>query len=270
MKVDLTDYKKWLKEREVSENTINNYTKGINLYFENYDEITKENLISWKQRLLEYRKPKTVSLRFCAINSYMFFKGYPATIRVKMPVIQKKSYVENIISEEEFNQFKNKLLADKNYKWYLTIKMLGYTGLRVSELQKLTFNDIYKGIYDVCGKGGKYRRVYIPNKLVKEIIEIYGNKNGADYFITNEKGQEITTRGISHQIYALGKKYGIRKEVCHPHSFRHFSAKQFLKRNNDITLLADLLGHSSINMTRIYLRNSSEEQHEMINKLCDW
>lgn len=270
MKVDLTEYVDWLREREMSEHTITNYVRSVNAFFNDYGEITKENLIMYKADLLKKYAIKTVTIRLTSIYSYMSFAGYPAKLKVKMPTIQKKTYVENVISEEEFNLFKNRLFADKNYKWYLVIKMLGYTGLRVSELQKLKYNDIYKGIYDVCGKGGKYRRVYIPDKLVREIIELYGNRNQEEYFVTNERGKEITTRGITHQIYALGKKYGIRKEVCHPHSFRHFFAKQFLKKNSDISLLADLLGHSSINMTRIYLRNSSEEQKEMINQICDW
>ena len=267
---DLTDYKKWLKESEVSEHTIDSYETGINLYFSKYNDITKDNLIDWKEELLEKYKPKTAFLRLCAMNSYMYFKGYPANIKVKMPRIPKISYIENIISEDEYRLLINKLYADKNYKYYLTIKMLAHTGLRVSELINLTFGDVYRGIYDVCGKGKKYRRVYIPQKISQEVIDIYGNKKNDEFFITNERGGKITTRGIAHQLSTFAEKYGINRKVCHPHAFRHFFAKQFLKKSKDIALLADLLGHGDIETTRIYLRNSSEEQKEKINEIVDW
>ena len=80
----------------------------------------------------------------------------------------------------------------------------------------------------------------------------------------------MTSRGIARQIYVLGKKYGIRKEVCHPHAFRHFFAKQFLSKNSDISLLADLMGHSDINVTRIYTRKSLEEQKIETNNIVNW
>ena len=270
MKIDLTDYKKWLNEKEVSDNTVDVYTEGINMYFENYDLITKDTLIDWKKKLLEKYKPKTVLIRLCAINSYMYFKGYPENIKVKMPKIPRHSFIENIISEDEYRLLINKLYADKNYKYYLAIKMLAHTGLRVSELIELKFGDVYKGVYDVCGKGKKYRRVYIPQKISQEVIDIYGNKGNDEYFITNERGNQITTRGIAHQLSVFADKYGVNKNVCHPHAFRHFFAKQFLKKSKDISLLADLLGHGDIETTRIYLRNSSDEQKEKINEIVDW
>lgn len=86
----------------------------------------------------------------------------------------------------------------------------------------------------------------------------------------NRYGNQITTRGISSQLKALSKKYGLNEEVIYPHSFRHRFAKNFLEKNSDIAFLADLMGHESIQTTRIYLRKTATEQREIIDNAIDW
>ena len=86
----------------------------------------------------------------------------------------------------------------------------------------------------------------------------------------NKDGKQITTRGIAHQLKALGVKYRMNLNVIYPHSFRHRFAKNFLEKRKDIALLADLMGHESIETTRIYLRKTSEEQQEIVDKIIDW
>ena len=90
------------------------------------------------------------------------------------------------------------------------------------------------------------------------------------YIIENKYGEKMTTRGVASVINKAAKKAEIPKEVMHPHSFRHFFAKQFLNEKNDITLLGDLLGHSDISTTAIYTRLTAEEQKSEINKLVNW
>lgn len=80
----------------------------------------------------------------------------------------------------------------------------------------------------------------------------------------------MTSRGVSSLLIKAAPKAGVPKEVMHPHSFRHFFAKEFLKQNNDITLLGDLLGHSDISTTAIYTRLTSEEQAQQINEVVGW
>ena len=84
------------------------------------------------------------------------------------------------------------------------------------------------------------------------------------------KGTRITTRGISIQLKKLAVKYGINSNVVYPHSFRHRFAKNFIEKYNDISLLADLMGHDSIETTRIYLRRTSTEQREIVDKVITW
>ena len=115
------------------------------------------------------------------------------------------------------------------------------------------------------------RRIFIPKKLRINAIEYYSSINRNDgYLFLNKEGKQITTRGIAHQLKALAEKYKMNLKVIYPHSFRHRFAKNFLDKRKDIALLADLMGHESIETTRIYLRKTSEEQQEIVDKLVDW
>ena len=96
------------------------------------------------------------------------------------------------------------------------------------------------------------------------------NNRDTGYLFLNRFGEKITTRGISIQLKKLAAKYGINPIVVYPHSFRHRYAKNFLEKFNDISLLADLMGHDSIETTRIYLRRTSTEQQAIVDKVITW
>lgn len=127
------------------------------------------------------------------------------------------------------------------------------------------------GFFDLYTKGGKLRRIYIPQKLQVEALEWFEKNNITEGFIfKNKYGNKMTARGMSGELKKLGIKYQLNPKVIYPHSFRHRFAKSFLDRFNDISLLADLMGHESIETTRIYLRRTSTEQQEIVNKIIDW
>ena len=90
------------------------------------------------------------------------------------------------------------------------------------------------------------------------------------FIFKNKYGNRITTRGIGGELKKLGMKYGLNPKVIYPHSFRHRFAKSFLDKFNDISFLADLMGHENIETTRIYLRKTSTEQQDIVNKIIDW
>jgi site-specific recombinase, phage integrase family (fragment) len=92
----------------------------------------------------------------------------------------------------------------------------------------------------------------------------------ADYIFLNRFGQRITTRGIAQQLKYFAEKYGLNRDVVYPHSFRHRFAKNFLDRFNDLALLADLMGHESIETTRIYLRRTASEQQKIVDRVVNW
>ena len=127
------------------------------------------------------------------------------------------------------------------------------------------------GYLDLYSKGGKLRRIYIPKALQKEALSWLANKHQESGFIfLNKYGDRITTRGISGQLKKLATRYGIDTSIIYPHSFRHRFAKSFLERCNDIAFLADLMGHESIETTRIYLRKTATEQREIVDNIVDW
>ena len=151
------------------------------------------------------------------------------------------------------------------------VRFLAATGARVSELVQIKVEHVQVGYYDIYTKGGKIRRIYIPMKLRLEAEEwLKQTKRASGYLFLNRYGERITTRGISQQLKNYAEKYGLNKKVVYPHSFRHRFAKNFLEKFNDISLLADLMGHESIETTRIYLRRSSTEQQQIVDEVITW
>lgn len=125
--------------------------------------------------------------------------------------------------------------------------------------------------FDLYTKGGKLRRLYVPKKLRTETLEwLEETHRSSGYLFLNRYGERITTRGISQQLKNYADKYGLDKKVVYPHSFRHRYAKNFLEKYNDIALLADLMGHESIETTRIYLRRTASEQRALVDKIVTW
>ena len=117
---------------------------------------------------------------------------------------------------------------------------------------------------------GKIRRIYIPNLFLNEADEYYSNFEPDDYLAVGRDGGQITTRGVSQMLVTFAARYGIDKKVMHPHSFRHMFAVEFLKRNNNLSLLADVLGHSSVSTTAIYTRMTKEQQQNEIDQTVNW
>jgi site-specific recombinase XerD len=260
----------YLKKGGLSENTISSYLWTIDYFSRHYNGISSENLLSYKGHLLEKHKPKTVNLRIQAINKYLEFLG-KEKIQLKFIKLQQKTFLEKVISNADYLFFKNSLKKDGNREWYFVVWYLAATGARISELVQIKIEHIDVGYFDLYTKGGKLRRLYIPKKLRAETINWLNEKNRTSgYLFLNRFGTRITTRGISQQLKNYAKKYKLDTKVVYPHSFRHRFAKNFLEKYNDIALLADLMGHESIETTRIYLRRTASEQQELVDKIVTW
>lgn len=265
----IRDFENYLWERELAPNTIRAYIAHVSKYFEKYEDITKNNLIEWKRWLLEMMKPKSVNHYITAMSEYLKFIGRPDLVLKKVKV-QTQSAIENVISLEEFEKLLNCLKKDGKMKMYYLVLFLGKTGARVSELRQFKKRDMLRGYAEIPTKG-KIRRVYFCDSLrSEEVYSFFNVFKDDDFLFQNRYGEQITTRGIAQQLINYARKYGINEKVMHPHSFRHFFAIEFLKRDNDISLLADLMGHSSINTTAIYLRLSKQQQIERLNKAMNF
>ena len=266
----IEEFERHLKRTNLSENTKASYLFAVRQYSEQYGEVTQKNLRAYKVWLIENYKPKTVNLRLRAINCYLESIGKE---KWKLPFVrvQQKAFLENVISEADYEYFKNCLKRDGEMFWYFVIRFLAATGARVSELIQIKVEHIKRGHLDLYSKGGKLRRIYIPKALQDEALSWLAEKQQESGFIfLNKYGERITTRGISGQLKKLAVRYEIDPVVVYPHSIRHRFAKSFLDRCNDIAFLADLMGHESIETTRIYLRKTATEQREIVDKIIDW
>ena len=254
----------------LSGNTITSYCKAVEFFHRQYGEINKKNLLSYKGWLVENYKAKTVNLRLQALNRYLDFIKKPS-LKLKFIRVQQQTFLENVISDADYRFFCRKLKMDGRQNWYFVVRYLCATGARISELLQIKIEHVEAGYLDLYGKGGKLRRLYIPKHLKSETdkwIAESGRTSG--YLFCNRFGKRITARGIGYQLKTFATLYGMDAKVVYPHSFRHRFAKNFLEKFNDIALLADLMGHESIETTRIYLRRTATEQRELIDKIVTW
>ena len=258
------------------------------------------------QSLTEYRdnredadvSPGTINIELNAIHLYMRFLAEKygdklLSFRVRQIPVQPKQYIDNVITRADYDF----MVAEarkriKRPNVYLGIRIMGTTGVRMSELMQVKVEHIKHGYIDVLGKGAKRRRIYFPKKAREEILEFLAKigvdsgyvirhwnpnkvKNGNNSFMGNTRSDDIREilqfhRLFQRSIMTFGLKLGIDESVLHPHGFRHFFAKEFLKHRLDISLLADLLGHSSLDITRIYLKMTSREQADVVDETVDW
>lgn len=266
----VTKFKSYLAKTNLAENTITSYVWTVTYFLEHYKEVNKKNLLAYKGYLVENFKPQTVNLRLQAVNKFLEFSKQEK-LKMKFVKAQQKNFLENVISDADYKFFKAKLKADGYAQWYFIVWFMAATGARVSELLQIKAEHVSVGYLDLYSKGGKMRRIYIPKLLCAEAtkwLEERGLTSG--YLFTNRTGNRLSTRGIAIQLKHFAENYGINREVVYPHSFRHRFAKNFLDKFNDIALLADLMGHESIETTRIYLRRTASEQQKIVDEVVTW
>jgi len=275
----LAAFRSYLKKQNLSSNTITAYVGSVRLFLSMYQETTPENLKNYRNSLIAHYKPATVNQRIYAINTYSHFLSETQeencyllkTYHLNAVKIQQKSFQDSIISNEDYELLKTRLREEGNDFWYFVVRFLAATGARVSELVQIKVEHLTLGYLDLYSKGGKIRRIYLPDALCKEALEWCrrrGQKSG--FLFLNKDGRPISARGIHSQLKHYALRYGIDPDTVYPHSFRHRFAKNFLLRFNDISLLADLMGHESIETTRIYLTRSSREQKELLDEIITW
>lgn len=266
----ITQFKAYLAKTNLAGNTITSYVWTVTYYLEHYKEVNKKNLLAYKGYLVENFKPQTVNLRLQAVNKFLEFSKQEK-LRMKFVKAQQKNFLENVISDADYKFLKTKLKADGYDQWYFIVWFMAATGARVSELLQIKAEHVSVGYLDLYSKGGKMRRIYIPKKLCDEATKWLKERGlTTGYLFTNRTGNCLSTRGIAIQLKHLAENYGINREVVYPHSFRHRFAKNFLEKFNDIALLADLMGHESIETTRIYLRRTASEQQKIVDRVVTW
>ena len=266
----VTKFETFLRRLDLAKNTVSSYVWTVNYFERTYKDFNKKNLLAYKGYLVEHFKPQTVNLRLQAINKYLEFIKQDK-LKLRFIKVQQKNFLENVISNADYKFLKSSLLNDGYKDWYFIVWFMTATGSRVSELLQIKAEHVQIGHLDLYTKGGKMRRIYIPRTLQKEALQwLQERQISTGYIFLNRFGERITTRGIAMQLKHFADKYSLKREVVYPHSFRHRYAKNFLDRFNDIALLADLMGHESIETTRIYLRRTASEQRKIVDKIVNW
>lgn len=265
----INKYLDWLQsENDYSDNTVKSYTFTIRDFFKYSNEFSLELAKRYVRSLEELKlSPKTLNLRITGLEKYAEYLGKP--IKMNRPKMVKKLQTDNIPSEEEYARLLEYLAAKKNRDHYFWAKVLATTGARASEFLQIKWEDILNGEVTLKGKGSKYRRFFFNKRLQSEVKK-YVSETGRTGCLAMGRFGPITSRGLYINMQEWGCKCGIDKSKMHPHAFRHFFAKMFLKKNKDVVQLAELLGHGSIDTTRIYLQKSYDEQKKEFNRSVTW
>ena len=258
-----------LQEKDYSENTVSSYVFAIDQLINRALPLTNQSLLAHKEWLVSSFAPKTANNRIGAINAYLDFIAFDG-IRLKGVRIQQKPFLDNVISNEQYSLMRDGLKRDGDWFWYFVVRFLGCTGARVSELRQFRVCHVSAGYMDIVSKGQKLRRIWIPQVLQRECAAWSAGAATSDLLFPGKGDKAITSRGISLGLKRIALRYDIDQDVVYPHSFRHLFAKNFIARNPDIALLADLMGHESIETTRIYLRRTANEQRTAVDKAIDW
>lgn len=267
--ISLSGFSAYLLENGYAANTLACYLRALRDYAEYNDgkEPDGESVAAWKKQLCERCKPQTVNLKLAAISRYCEYAGICISIRrIKM---QARTCVEYMISAAEVDRLTGGLDADGKQRDAVIVRLMAKTGARISEIIRMRKADLMRGYVDMQSKG-KLRRIYFPRALTAELAAYAEPLRPGDYLCKKSNGNPLTVSAVQKMLKAAAAKYGIPAEHVHPHAFRHFFAVEFLRRNPNPSLLADILGHSSINTTMIYLRLTKERQQEEIDRTVDW
>lgn len=265
-----TDYQKSLERSCLSENTVKVYLTSVYTYYNIYKEVSAKNLDAFKKYLETHYCPRSANLHIIGFNRYLKFLGKP---ELKLPSIRvrQKNYLDDVISYQDYLKLKRLLKNDVDPKWYYIVWTLATTGVRVSELVQLRVEHVSRGFVDIRSKGNKVRRVYFPKRLQTELLNWINQRETPDGpLFLNDRRLGISIRGVSKGLERMAGKHGFDKHLMHPHAFRHLFAKKFLESKSDLSMLADLLGHESLDTTKIYLRMSSQEQQKIIDDVVKW
>ncbi len=264
------DFRLYLELHNMSANTIRSYLYAVRQFSALYPDITHDTLMLYKCYLIERYKPQTVNLRIRAMNCYMEFLQKPDD-KILMVRTQNKSFLEHVISLADYEYLKNCLMRDGELQYYFIVRMMAGTGMRVSELVKTSVEDVEHGYIDLMSKGNRARRIYIPHVVRDPCLQwLESVQRHKGPVFRNKFNTQISTTGVRDQIKVLAFRYHLDPDVVYPHAFRHLFAKNFIERCDDIAMLSDILGHESIETTRIYLQRSSYEQQMIFNQVVDW
>ena len=230
--------------------------------------VTKETAADWKTHLLNSGyAPRTINSMLAALNGFFRFMDWH--IKVRFLKIQRQLFRETS-RELRRSEYDRLLAAAREHgqeRLALLMETLCATGIRISELQYITLEAVRRGRADISLKG-KIRTILIPRKLAKKLLAYAraAGIRGGEIFRTRT-GRGLSRRQVWYELKRLCRAAGVAPSRVFPHNFRHLFAQTFYRATRDIAKLADVLGHSSIETTRIYLVTTGEEHQRQLDRL---
>ena len=264
-------YRNYLKEEERTAGTVDKYLRNVGLFAQWLDgrTITKELAAEWKGHLLARGyAPVTVNAMLSALNGFFRFAGWEEC-RVKFLRIQRRAFREQSreLKREEYTRLLETARAQGRERLELLLETIGGTGIRVSEVRYITVEAAKAGRAEISLKG-KIRTILLPGKLCRKLLK-YAKKQqtaSGEIFLTGD-GTGISRHQIWREMKRLCTAANVEPSKVFPHNLRHLFAATFYRATRDIVKLADVLGHSSINTTRIYLLTTGAEHARQLERL---
>lgn len=267
----ITEFRDYLYEQEKSKATIEKYTRDLNKFYQFLTgemEVTKEKMICFKQNLVEQYKISSVNSILAAVNHFLQYIGL-ADCKVKQVKVQKQMFrsKEEELTRAEYQRLVLAAKETENERICLLMQAICTTGIRVSEHQFITVEAIKEGYLRIYNKG-KSRIVFLPKELEKTLLAYCGKKKitSGPVFVTKH-GKPMDRSNIWATMKSLCDMAGVDREKVYPHNLRHLFAYTFYGIEKDLLRLADVLGHTSINTTRIYTASDGMEHRRIMSKL---
>lgn len=269
--LEQTEFISYLYERENSEATVAKYNTDIRTFYrflKDDSQVNKAKLVAYKEWLMERYAVSSANSMIAALNQFLIFLG-AGSLRLKRICVQKQMFLkdEKEMSKSEYKKLVETARKLGRHKLALLMETICATGIRISELPYFTVSAVRRGKIEVRNKG-KIRIILMPEALRKKLLyfaEKEQIKKGC-IFVTRS-GRPKNRSNIWAEMKALHKDAGVKAEKVFPHNLRHLFARVYYQMYKDIVGLADILGHSSLETTRIYMASVSDVYRERFQKM---
>lgn len=268
---DIQHFTQYLAESEYAQGSIEKYLRDVRAFaaWMGAAPVTRDALVRWKEHLLakSYR-PETINSMLSALNRFFVFQGWE-DFHVKYLRIQRRLFrsEKRELTKEDYSRLLEAARRQGKERLALLMETICATGIRVSELKYITMEAIQSGRADISLKG-KIRTILLPGKLCKKLRKYAAKqKNTSGEIFLTRSGKGLTRRQIWAEMKALCKEAGVSAAKVYPHNLRHLFARTFYRVYKDVAHLADILGHASINTTRIYLISTEKEYTRQLEQL---
>lgn len=268
----MEQYRIYLFEDEKSKATIEKYMRDVARLADYADgrEITKELMIHYKEKLyqVDQYKISSVNSYLEAANRFLEYAGW-YDARVKIYKVQPESFCpeEKYLDREEYKKLLREAKRQKRKRLYLMLETMASTGMRVSELKCVTVRSVRLGIVEIQNKG-KIRKVLLTKQLQKQLLcYIYEKKISSGSIFLTKSGKPVDRSNTWREMKKLCQGAGVSSTKVFPHNLRKLFASSLYKTQKDIAKVADILGHSSIETTRRYIRETSREHRKALEML---